>query len=202
MASEMSVFDLFENHTTLGQLHLRGFPSKYSSYNQQKEYELTRDFPQTTHLEESHIGRLLKRVRAFQGPHGHFDYSYLGDVVVLKSIEMAPNSIHPLALNKCFKCDKKCDLFECGRCHAVKYCGKRCQLLDWKFHKKVCRPAIAKKATMLRLLKYDDIEELNLVGDWLQGWILVETNEDSEKKIKELHKKGVYDFSFVFEKNK
>jgi len=30
-------------------------------------------------------------------------------------------------------------LKNCGRCNAVKYCGKECSKWDWKRHKKTCK---------------------------------------------------------------
>jgi len=38
--------------------------------------------------------------------------------------------------SKCGKGDVK--LLKCGRCHAVKYCSRECQKLDWSSHKSLC----------------------------------------------------------------
>jgi hypothetical protein len=41
--------------------------------------------------------------------------------------------------SKCGKGDEK--LLKCGRCHAVKYCSRECQKLDWGVHKNICGKA-------------------------------------------------------------
>lgn len=30
-------------------------------------------------------------------------------------------------------------LLDCGRCHSVRYCDKKCQLLHWPVHKTMCK---------------------------------------------------------------
>ena len=34
---------------------------------------------------------------------------------------------------------------KCGRCRAAVYCGKRCQVADWKSHKLKCEPRTSSK---------------------------------------------------------
>ena len=42
--------------------------------------------------------------------------------------------------NTCSKCGKEDEekLSRCGRCQAVRYCSRECQLADWAKHKKAC----------------------------------------------------------------
>jgi len=42
----------------------------------------------------------------------------------------------------CSVCDRPRARFMCGRCHAVDYCSKDCQVKDLKRHKVVCAPAV------------------------------------------------------------
>jgi len=42
----------------------------------------------------------------------------------------------------CSVCDRPRARFMCGRCHAVDYCSKDCQVKDLKRHKMVCAPAV------------------------------------------------------------
>ena len=42
--------------------------------------------------------------------------------------------------NKCGRCGAGGHLKTCDRCGLMRYCGRECQLADWKQHKKTCRP--------------------------------------------------------------
>ena len=43
-------------------------------------------------------------------------------------------------VNKCTYCEQMhANLKKCGRCGKVQYCGKECQIKDWKEHKIVCK---------------------------------------------------------------
>ena len=49
--------------------------------------------------------------------------------------------------NRCHKCDKtgkrkKDKLSKCGRCQAITYCGRECQVEDWPRHKENCVPVM------------------------------------------------------------
>ena len=44
----------------------------------------------------------------------------------------------------CMVCDKPRARFVCGRCHAVDYCSRECQVKDVKRHKMRCAPAVMK----------------------------------------------------------
>ena len=56
---------------------------------------------------------------------------------------MPESYIEPLTdRQQCFKCHKtvtgKKKLSKCGKCHAITYCGKECQVADWPRHKWNC----------------------------------------------------------------
>lgn len=45
-----------------------------------------------------------------------------------------------LVKNTCYYCKKKFEnISQCSICHVVYYCGRKCQQLDWKDHKKICK---------------------------------------------------------------
>jgi len=42
--------------------------------------------------------------------------------------------------NVCNRCNGRDNLKTCNRCRLVRYCGRECQVADWKQHKKACQP--------------------------------------------------------------
>ncbi|KAJ1473136.1 hypothetical protein T484DRAFT_1973719 [Baffinella frigidus] len=48
------------------------------------------------------------------------------------------------ACKKCGKVDAA--LLNCAKCHAVKYCGKKCQTADWRKHKQICVETLSREA--------------------------------------------------------
>lgn len=46
---------------------------------------------------------------------------------------------HSLDNNTCFRCAKVEAASLCARCKKVKYCGRDCQVADWKTHKPFCK---------------------------------------------------------------
>lgn len=43
-----------------------------------------------------------------------------------------------ILLGSCVMCGQKEHIFRCNGCKAVRYCGKTCQKIDWKNHKRTC----------------------------------------------------------------
>eukprot|EP01084_Bolivina_argentea_P157435 274359_1 len=41
--------------------------------------------------------------------------------------------------NACHTCQKEGVSSHCGRCKCTYYCSKKCQQVDWKYHKKICK---------------------------------------------------------------
>ena len=67
----------------------------------------------------------------------------------------------------CFVC-KRADLplLTCSRCKSreFRYCGKECQKVDWKLHKKICIVILSGDSTISeclyqRLLRFDEMSE-------------------------------------------
>jgi hypothetical protein len=54
----------------------------------------------------------------------------------------------PSALTQCANCGKdSAQLMLCGRCKAVAYCGRTCQVAHFKEHKTICRALAAKSGS-------------------------------------------------------
>lgn len=57
----------------------------------------------------------------------------------------AGGSLSALTLARCANCEKvPAQLMMCGRCKAVAYCGRMCQVAHYKEHKAMCRAAASK----------------------------------------------------------
>ena len=68
----------------------------------------------------------------------------------------------------CAKCliaeyptDPKLKLKICTSCYLVKYCGKQCQVQDWRHHKKVCKNR-RKDLQILNCLEYEERYNLRM----------------------------------------
>ena len=64
---------------------------------------------------------------------------------LLSAVESGSGNVSgsPSALERCANCKKGSEqLMSCGRCKAVKYCGRTCQVAHYKEHKAIC-PAAA-----------------------------------------------------------
>ena len=72
--------------------------------------------------------------------------------------------------NRCHKCDKtgkrkKDKLSKCGRCEAITYCSRECQVEDWPRHKENCIPVMVKEyeGKGLGLVAAKDIKMAELI---------------------------------------
>ena len=54
----------------------------------------------------------------------------------------------PLA-KSCAVCNKLGTMRACGKCKLIRYCGKECQIADWKRHKTICNLVSLKKKMMV-----------------------------------------------------
>lgn len=56
--------------------------------------------------------------------------------------KIAENGLNAQNIKKqyeiCSSCNEKPGEFQCGKCNLTRYCSKKCQISDWKRHKKIC----------------------------------------------------------------
>ena len=56
---------------------------------------------------------------------------------------MPESFIQPVTiLQQCYTCHKKKKLSKCSSCHAIAYCGRKCQKADWPRHRLNCIPVM------------------------------------------------------------
>ena len=72
-------------------------------------------------------------------------YYFLTDIQIVR--KMPENFIQPVTdRQQCFTCHKtvtgKRKLSKCSKCHAITYCGARCQKADWPRHISNCIPVM------------------------------------------------------------
>lgn len=114
---------------------------------------------------EQDIGKEIVKV----GLGRHNDGSYLGEIMILKSLS-----------NKEDRSCAMCGILnnECRRCSGCRvsfYCGKQCQSLHWKSHKKICKNGL--NHPFVCRAKYSNLTiyvgDITMDGS-SNGWALVE----------------------------
>lgn len=64
---------------------------------------------------------------------------------ILKLAETKPDTdLGDMLKETCRVCFKSSILKQCSKCCEVIYCSRECQIEDWKYHKKQCKPKITK----------------------------------------------------------
>jgi hypothetical protein len=48
-------------------------------------------------------------------------------------------------------------LKDCGRCYAVRYCGKKCQLAAWPGHKEACKARVIEREERTRVTNVSQV---------------------------------------------
>lgn len=88
--------------------------------------------------------------------------------------------------NTCLKCGKEgsenCKLQHCARCKKIKYCSKKCQVDDWKRHKRdECIKKTAGKVQHMGVMKQD--EESTITAFEKMGKGMEKAGEEGNRKL-------------------
>lgn len=90
------------------------------------------------------IAKMRDGVRSFKTQHENLSdasdgFTYLGPTGRLRTLKRIRHDI----MDTCASCGKAQfivgSLKQCSACREILYCGKKCQKIDWKAHKKACK---------------------------------------------------------------
>ena len=61
---------------------------------------------------------------------------------IKKYITLVENNNNCLICHNCQRRSLQCEIHQCSRCKVTQYCGKLCQIIDYKFHKATCKRSL------------------------------------------------------------
>lgn len=147
------------------------------SIHEEKVQEYEQLYGEGNTLDESYIGKTIKKIAPTRYPKGNVDMSFFDGTYVLLSMARRLDNNHMGGGGKCFNCfTNRGSMFTCKKCMIARYCDKTCQVSNWRYHKIYCMEDLKVMAMIKRVddNKYKGETDYAIVEESsLKGWIVV-----------------------------